>query len=105
MQAGFLNEVIEVWKPQLLKDDYGQEFEEYAFAFSTRAKVDYNSGTRAIENSEIFNGVNRQFTVRSYADIDYKSIIHFKDEKYRVIAIDKQRTWNQQVITTELVNE
>ena len=53
MYAGLLNEVIEVYEFVKSKDIYGKITEERQFKFSTRAKVNHRSGSRAVINDNI----------------------------------------------------
>ena len=46
MRAGALNETIEIYKPTVIRDEYGNQKTEYVKRLTTRAKVSVNRGTR-----------------------------------------------------------
>ena len=46
MIAGVLNETIELYKPKVIRDEYGNQKTEYVKRLKTRAKVSVNRGTR-----------------------------------------------------------
>ena len=45
MIAGRLNEAIKIFHPTIIYNEYGEANEEYKEVYTTRAKVDHNSGT------------------------------------------------------------
>ena len=52
MIAGRLNEPIKIFHPTVNYNEFGEANEEYKEVYTTRAKVDHNSGTRTVENNE-----------------------------------------------------
>lgn len=46
MRAGALNETIDIYKPTVIRDEYGNQKTEYVKRLTTRAKVSVNRGTR-----------------------------------------------------------
>ena len=46
MIAGVLNETIEIYKPTVIRDEYGNQKTEYVKRLKTRAKVSVKRGTR-----------------------------------------------------------
>ena len=48
MIAGRLNEQIKIFHPTIIYNEYGEANEEYKEVYTTRAKVDHNSGTRTV---------------------------------------------------------
>ena len=95
MYAGLLNEVIEVYEFVKSKDIYGKITEERQFKFSTRAKVNHRSGSRAVINDNIQYPYQKTFVVRIYANIHEDDLIKYQDEFYRVLSIDKDKAMQQ----------
>lgn len=46
MIAGALNETIDLYKPTVVRDEYGNQKTEYVKRLTTRAEVSVNRGTR-----------------------------------------------------------
>lgn len=59
MIAGRLNEPIKIFHPTVNYNEFGEANEEYKEVYTTRAKVDHNSGTRTVENNEIVFDYNK----------------------------------------------
>lgn len=66
MMAGQYNEPIDIYRSQEVENDYGERVIEEVWICSTRAKVEYTSGTRTNENNEIVYDYTKTFYVRSY---------------------------------------
>lgn len=105
MIAGRLNEIIKIYHPTVTTNDYGEASEEYKLSYTTRAKVDHNSGTRTIENDEIVFDYNKTFTVRSYVPVTDVDRIEWQGKMYRILTTQQRREYNDIMITTELINE
>lgn len=105
MIAGRLNEVIKIYHPTIIVNDYGEASEVYKLSYTTRAKVDHNSGTRTIENDEIVYDYNKTFSVRSYVPVGNDDRIEWQNKMYRILTSQKRREYNDIMITAELINE
>lgn len=105
MIAGRLNEEIKIYHPTVTTNDYGEASEEYKLLYTTRAKVDHNSGTRTIENDEIVFDYTKSFTVRSYVPVSNDDRIEWQNKMYRILTSQKRREYNDIMITAELINE
>lgn len=104
-RAGLLNEVIEIYKLNVSKNDYGQEVRTWDLKLSTRAKVSYNTGSRDTENSEITHNYTKSFTVRYYVNVEENDQIKWGGKLYRILEIERSREYQQIVINTELIND
>lgn len=105
-RAGLLNEVINILSPSAITNDFGEKVQTYNVSYTTRAKVDHNSGNRTNENNEIFYSYQKTFTVRSYVPVDEYCIIQYDNKRYRIITIENRiREYNDKLIVTELINE
>lgn len=106
MQAGRLNEIIVIQRQNYSRGEYGEtKIEEWYDLKKTRACVKYISGVRTDDNSELFFGHNVVFEIRIYHDIRNLDRIKFEDRLYRIMNIEKDKTVQRYIITTELINE
>ena len=105
MKAGILKEPIEIWKPTRITTEFGDSETEYVLFYTTRAFVQYNSGSRTLENNEIFYPTNRTFIVRHYVPVVEKMRIKYNGKFYQIISINSNKYYNDKEIYTELVNE
>lgn len=108
MQAGTLNEVIDVMMLDAAENTFGEEeTQKYVKRMTTRASVKYTSGGRALENNEMFFGKTVEFRIRYYwlnKILDSDRIIWNK-KKFRILDIEPDRTTQMLIISTESVNE
>lgn len=106
MIAGLLKEIIEVHSPILNQNEYGEvEDNEYEFKYKTKAQVIYNSGSKIIDNDEIFNDYKLQFIVRIYHNITETDRIKYDGKFYNIESIEKSRQYQLKKINCTLVNE
>ena len=105
MRAGLLKEAIIIERPTIDRSDFGSNELGWKEIIRTRAKVDYSSGNRVNENSEIIWSANVNFTIRIYHKVDEKDRIIWHNKKYRILSIEYKRQEQSQVIVTELINE
>lgn len=102
-RAGQLNEVIEIYELQNVRNGYSELVENWNKKCTTRANVIYTGGTRSLEANEIVHPYNKTFIVRYYVDVEDYDMIHWNGDRYRVVAIDKSRERQEITITTEKV--
>ena len=105
MIAGRLNEVIKVYDAQETVNEYGERSVEYVYRYTTRARVEFNTGNRLNENDEIVFNYNKTFNVRAYVPIVETSQIEWQGRRYRILTLESRREYNDKVINTELINE
>lgn len=105
MNAGKLNERVEIFTPQITKNDVGEQSTEYILKLSTKANIQHIKGNRDIENNEVVYNYSRTFEVRIYVDVNEFDRIKWKDKYYRILDIDANKELQQITILTELVNE
>lgn len=105
MQAGQLNEIIEIWKHCFTTNEYGEQADDWQFAKETKAKVSHDSGSKTIENNEVFYSYAKTFTIRYYHNVAEVDRIKYQDKFYRIMSIEKIRQYNQIDLTCELINE
>ena len=105
MRAGSLTEIIEIWKPETIINDFGEQATEYVFYKETRANLIHNNGNRNISNGEVVFSYNKTFAVRSYNNIDELDRIKWNNKFYRILDIEPNDKLQQLTITTDLINE
>lgn len=91
MRAGLLTEVVSVEQPIVVTDDFGANSIKWMPIIDTRAKVSYSSGNRANENNEIVFAYEVLFTVRIYHQINERMRIIWKNRKYRILSIERNK--------------
>lgn len=105
MIAGRLNEVVKLYRPVTVINEYGERVDTYEYAYTTRAKVDYNTGNRMVENGEIVFNYYKTFNLRSYVPVLNTYQIEWQGKRYRILTIESRREYNDIVVNTELINE
>ena len=105
MNAGLLNEIIRILKPETIINEYGERKENFNVSYITRARVMNDSGSRSVENNEIVYGYSKTFNIRSYVPVNENCMIEWQNRTYRIITIEKRREFNDIMVKTELVNE
>lgn len=105
-RAGLLNEVINILTSTSTVNEYGEKVQTYNVTYTTRARVEHNSGTRSTDNNEIFYSYQKTFTVRSYVPVTEFDLIEYDNKKYRIITIENRvKEYNDKLIITELIND
>lgn len=104
MQAGLLNEIIEIYKPELSVNEFGEQIQTYVKCYETKARVIHSAGSRNIENNEIVNNYSKTLQIRYYVDINETYQIKYQGKMYRVTSIEEVRQYNYKEIIVELIN-
>lgn len=105
MIAGRLNEVVKIFDAVETVNEYGERSIEYVERYTTRAKVEFNTGNRGRETEEIVFSYFKTFNLRSYVPISETSLIEWQGKRYRILTIEARREYNDLLINTELINE
>ncbi len=105
MVAGRLNEVVKIYNLTTSINEYGERVETYTLTMTTRAKVEFNTGSRSNENDEIVFNYQKSFNLRSYVPVVDTSQIEWQSKRYRVLSVEKRREYNDIVVIGELINE
>ena len=103
--AGLFNEKVEIFDFVQTKSNIGVITNEMVKIYDTRAKVGHISGSRTVINSEIQVPYMKNFVLRVYVPVTETCWIKYDGKYYRVTSIDVDRAMQQQVVTTELVQE
>ena len=105
MIAGRLNEILQIYAPVVNVNEYGERVETFEKTYTTRARVDHNSGNRSNTNDEIVFNYQKTFNVRSYVPLQDTYQIEWQGKRYRILATEKRREYNDILINAELINE
>ena len=102
MRAGILTETILLQESVPIKNEFGATSMEWVDYLQTRANIKFNSGNRVNQNNEIFTSYTLTFTIRYY----HKAVSYTHlTLKYRILAINSNRTKQSTEIIGELINE
>jgi head-tail adaptor len=105
MIAGQLTEIVELYKPVIVVNDYGEQSTEYQLYNKTRARLLHNSGNREIVNSELFYSYTKTFVFRHYVNIDELNRIKWNGKFYKILDITPDKARMNIEVRTELINE
>ena len=105
MQAGLLRDLIEVYKPELSSNEYGEQIQNYVRAYITKSQVQFRGGNKGESNNEVVSNYTVTFTIRRYNQIAENYLIKWYDRKYRILSIEDNRQLNYKRIIGELINE
>lgn len=105
MIAGRLNEVVRLFRPTETVNEYGERTTVFTNHYTTRAKVEYSTGNKVIENDEIVFSYAKRFFVRSFVPVVETDQLQWQGKNYRILTLEHRREHNDIVINTELINE
>lgn len=105
MKASDLNEIIDIYKVTTTRSASGAVNEAFAKRCTTRARVNFASGSRTVSNDEIFYDVDRQFIIRHYIPVENTDEIRWNGQRWRILSIDHNREYKDIQISTTLINE
>lgn len=105
MFAGNLNQIIQIYKDVTIKNEVGEQVQEWVKKLTTRANVIHNNGSRTIVNNEVFYTQIRTFEVRHYVDVNDFDRIKYKNHFYQILEIDRNDELQKIRIVAEKVNE
>ena len=76
MRAGLLTERIEILKPDVATNDFGEEATDWISSYTTKARLVHNGGNRTNVNDEIFYSYTKTFQIRNYVPVlEYDRIL------------------------------
>ena len=105
MRSGLLTEQIKVLRPEITRNAFGEQEEEYKEHYTTKARVLHNSGSRDVQNGEILHTYIKTLEVWRYVDVIETDFIEYDGKQYRILSIEDDKTQQKKVITIELINE
>lgn len=102
---GDMRHVIIVKSLTSTVDEYGSAAESYATLMTLRAAVKFLSGSKLIDNKEIFSSQTLQFSTHYRSTITPTCRIEYEGKNYRILSIDVIGFHDGLTINTELINE
>lgn len=106
MRAGAYTEIVDIYKVQVERNEFGEQHDTYRLSQRTRANVTDGSGQRTDENNETLYTCTKHFTMHRYVDIDEFDIIEWCGKRWRCIAPPvPSKIYNHIEVDAQLVNE
>lgn len=105
MKAGLLDTEVKILRPEITRNAFGEQEEEYKDHYTTKARVLHNSGTRDIQNGEILHTYIKTIEVWKYVDVIETDFIVLNGKQYRILEIEPDKVQQKQIITLELIND
>lgn len=105
MIAGQLTEVIEIHRPTITINEYGEQSTTYILNCTTRARQLHNSNSREQINDEIIYNHIHTLYVRNYVDVKEYDYIKWNDKLYKILSIIPNKQRMELEIKCELINE
>lgn len=105
IRAGLLRESVTILQPVVARNDYGEEVTTWEQVCTTRARVDYRSGTRAVETNEVFGPCTIIFTVRRFYDLNVYMRVQWHGNLYSIQSVNLDEPRQSVIIVAQLVNE
>lgn len=105
MRAGTLTEIIEIYEPEIISNEYGEQTTEYTLKYTTRARLLHRGGSRSFVNDELVYPYSKEFIVRIYVPVSDLDRIKWNDQFYTILDITPDKQLQQITIRCELVND
>lgn len=105
LRAGLLREVVTITRPVVTRNAYGEEVTTWEEVLTTRARVDYRSGSRVVDVNEVFNPHTVTFTIRRFPDITGYMRLSWRDQLYSIESVNYEPHRQQQTIIAQVINE
>lgn len=105
IRAGLLRDIVTIVSPVVTRNDYGEEVTTWEEVATTRTRVDFRSGTRAVEANEVVNPYTVTFVIRRFIQLNGYMRIRWKGREYAIESINDEGHNQQQVIIASVINE
>ena len=105
MRSGLLDTEVKILRPEITRNAFGEQEEEYKDHYTTKARVLHNSGRRSVENGEILHSYEKTVEVWKYVDVVETDFILLDGKQYRILSIEPDKVQQKQIITIELIND
>lgn len=96
---------IDIYKPVIIKNEYGEQVQTYNKINTTKSKVEFINGSAEIQNLGAVNTYSIKFTIRGYNDIQNDYLIYYDNEKYSIDSIDYDKLNMVKIIKCNKVQE
>ena len=105
IRAGLLRETVTIVAPVVTRNDYGEEVTTWKEVATTRARVDFRNGTRAVEANEVVNPYTVTFVIRRFVELNGYMRLRWHGNEYAIQSINHEGHNQQQVIIASVINE
>lgn len=104
-RSGLLTEIIKIYRPSVMQDDWGNQATTDELVTTTRARVVFNNGSRNLENQEVVYDYTKIFTTRFYVDVKDFDKVFWQGNFYRVTTVERNSVLQETYIHTQRVND
>lgn len=105
LRAGLLRESVTILRPVATRNDYGEEVTTWEQVATTRCRVDFRSGTRAVETNEVFGPTTVVFTIRRFYSLDVYMRLQWHGKLYNIQSVNEESQKQCITILAELIND
>lgn len=105
MKAGTIQYPIDIYKPFVEKNEFGDQITVYKKAIHTRSKIVYDGGGRTNDEGDMTYIYTITFEVRRYHKISEYDQVHYMDKKFIILSIEHNKKEQKQVLVCQLINE
>lgn len=103
--ASLSRDKIRIYAPDVYKNEYGEQVQEYKEVYKTGAAVDFVSGSKETQNNIIVDTNIVIFTVRQYVPVESNYIIYYNNNKYQIDYINYRSFYLDKQIKCTKINE
>ena len=104
-RSGALKWFIELYKKDVVKNDYGEYSEQWLHYKDVRAYVFSKKGRQLTDNEEIFDTITIDIKVRNQTDIEEMDRIKYNGKMYQIDFIQPDDTRRWLYLKCERLNE
>lgn len=105
LRAGLLRESIDILQPTIERNDFGEETTTWTVAASTRARVDFRSGTRLVDVNEVAAPYTVTFIIRRFYALTEYYRLRWRGRLYSIASINFEEAKQMQTIIAQVINE
>lgn len=105
MDAALLKDIIEIETPVVERDGFGGQVTVWKRAWRGKARVEFASGSRVLQNSEVVNTRTNRVRVRYKPFFTEKDRLLIDGQYYRVVSMNRDKRDMSTVFMVELINE
>lgn len=105
MRSGLLQYPIDIYKPIVEKNEFGEQVTIYKKSIHTRARIVYDGGGKTNYEGDITYIYTITFEVRRYHNINEYDHVHYMDKKFQILSVEHNKKEQKQVLVCQLINE
>jgi len=105
LRAGLLRESVTILRPVVTRNDYGEEVTTWEQVTTTRCRVDFRSGTRAVQTDEVFGATTVVFTLRRFYTLDVYMRLQWHGRLYSIQSVNEDNAKQYITIVADMIND